>query len=207
MTAPRTTSPLLALLCAIAASGCLTVGRVDPPPAPLPAPATAPRIEYALGEFTFRMNDGDPRRSYFDARLLTAAIVDVWVRRGYVSEAVRVDAGAFSARAGGRVVFGGSVRAESSFWAELLNALTLTAVPYAVTTQYTVQVAAQPRPGGAPLVARARSADRTWIGLLLIVGLPVAERGHDEEMARVADALYTQLAAQGAFAQMDSGGG
>lgn len=207
MTAPRSTSPLLALLCAIAAGGCLAVGRVDPPPAPLAAPAAAPRIEYALGEFSFRMNDGDPHPSTFDARLIAAAIVDVWVRRGYVSEAVRVDAGAFSAAAGSRVLFVGSVQAESSFWAELLNAMTLTAVPYAVTTQYTVQVAAQPRPGGAPLVARARSGDRTWVGLLLLVGLPFAERGHDQEMARLADALYAQLSAQGAFARTDAGGG
>ncbi|MFN8644083.1 MAG: hypothetical protein U0802_21420 [Candidatus Binatia bacterium] len=49
------------------------------------------------------------------------------------------------------------------------------------------------------VVARAQSADRTWIGLLLVPSLPFVERGHDEEMARLADELYAQLATQGAF--------
>jgi hypothetical protein len=190
----------LALLCAVTATGCLIVGRAAPPPPPPSAPAAGPRIEYALGEFTFQMNERDPAPSTFDARLLGAEIFEQWERRGYVGEAERVDAGDFSPEAAYHVLIRGSVHAESSFWAELLNALTLLLVPYSVTTHYDLQLAVLPSAGGAPYVASARSADKTWIGLLLVVGFPFANRGHDEEVARLADALYVDLQAQGAFA-------
>jgi hypothetical protein len=194
---PRRASSIVpALLC----SGCLMVGRAVPPPPPPPAPATAPHIEYALGEFTFQMNEREPIPSHVDARLLAAEIVDQWERRGYVADAERLAADEFSPEAAYHVTVGGSVRAESSFWAELLNALTLTVVPYTVTNHYDLQVAVQPARGGAAVVAGAQTADQTWIGLLLLVGLPFAERGHAEEMARLADVLYAGLLAQGAFA-------
>lgn len=195
----RAPSPLLALLCSVAASGCLMVGRAQPPPVPPAAPAAAPRIEYTLGEFTFQMNEGDAIPSHFDARLLGAEIFAEWERRGYVSEAERVDADELSPDAAYHVTVSGSVHAESSFWAQLLNALTVLLVPYSVTNHYDVQVSVQPSAGDTPIVASARSADKTWIGLLMVLGLPFAERGHGEEMARLADALYAQLQAQGAF--------
>ena len=199
MSSRRAISIALALLTAVAASGCLMVGRSAPPPPAPPAPPVGPRIEYTLGDFTFQMNERDPIRSHFDARLLGAEIFDHWEQRGYVSDAERVDADEFSPEAAYHVTFSGSVHAESSFWAELLDALTLMLVPYSVTNRYDLQVAVQPSAGGAPVVASAQSADKTWIGLLLVLGLPFVERGHDEEMARLADALYAQLAAQGAF--------
>ena len=195
----RATAIVLAVLTAVAASGCLMVGRSEPPPPPPPAPPVGPRIEYALGEFTFQMNERDPIRSHFDARLLGAEIFDRWEQRGYVADAERVDPDEFSPEAAYHVTFSGSVRAESSFWAELLDALTLMLVPYSVTNHYDLQVAVQPSAGGAPVVVSAQSADKTWIGLLLVLGLPFVERGHDEEMARLADALYAQLAAHGVF--------
>ena len=191
----RRAAAVLALFCA----GCLMVGRAEPPPPPLPAPAAAPRVQYALGDVTFQMNQREPTRSPFDARLLGAEIFDHWERRGYVSAAERVDANEFSPDAACHLTFSGNVRAETSFWAELVNALTLLIVPYAVTNHYDLRLVAQPPAGGAPTVASARSADQTWIGLLLLVGLPFVERGHDQEMARLADALYVQLTAQGAF--------
>lgn len=200
---PRRAGSILALLCAVAASGCLVVGRAQPPPPPAPAPAAAPRIDYALGAFTFQMNESDPIPSYFDSRLIAAAIVDEWERRGYVSGAQRVDAGEPTADAAYRVTVSGAVHADSSFWAELLNALTLLTVPYPVTTRYDLQLSVQPAAGGPPVVAGARTADRTWVGLLMILGLPFADRGHDEEMARLANALYADLRAQGSLAPAD----
>ena len=200
MSTRRAPSILLALLCAVTAGGCLMVGRAALPPPPPPAPAAGPRIEYTLGEFTFQMNEGEPKPSYFDARLLGAEIFDQWEGRGYVGGVERVDADEFSPRAPYHIIIRGSVHAESSFWAELLNALTLLTVPYTVTNHYELQLAVQPSAGGDPIIATARSADQTWVGLLLVLGFPFAERGHDEEMARLADALYGDLQAQGAFA-------
>jgi hypothetical protein len=196
----RRPSPALALVCAVAVSGCLMVGRAAPLPPPRPAPPAGPPVEYTLGEFTFRMNEGEPKPSYFDARLLGAAIFDEWERQGYVSDVERVDANDFSPDAAYHITFSGSVQAASSFWAELLNALTLLMVPYSVTSLYDVQMTVQPTTGGAPYVAHAQTSDKTWIGLLLVFGFPFAERGHDEEMTRVANELYTDLQAQGAFA-------
>ena len=196
----RPLSLLLALLTAFAVGGCVMVGRSALPPPPPAAPPAPPRIEYALGDFTFQMNERDAIRSHFDARLIGAEIFGRWEDQGYVVAAERVDADAFSSAAAWHVTFSGRVHAESSFWAELLNALTLMVAPYPVTNHYDVQVSVQPAAGGAPMVATARTADQTWIGLLLLPALPFVERGHDEEMARLADALYAELRGQGAFA-------
>ena len=185
------------LLTGLAASGCLMVGRADPPPPPVAAPATAPRLEYALGEFTFRMNDGEPKPSHFDARLLGAEIFDVWEERGYISDVEHVDAAAFTPDGGYHVTITGNVHAVTSFWAELLNALTLLTVPYSVTNRYDVQLRVERVDGGHVYLAQAQTVDQTWVGLLLLLGFPFAERGHDEEVARLADALYAELQAQG----------
>jgi hypothetical protein len=200
----RAPSIALVLLCAVVASGCIVVGRAQPPPPPPPAPAAAPRIDYALGPFTFQMNEGDPIPSYFDSRLLGAAIVDEWERRGYVSGAERVDAGEPAPDAAYHLTVSGAVHAQSSFWAELLNVLTLLTVPYPVTTRYDLQLSVQPSAGGAPVVASGQTAERTWVGLLMVLGVPFAERGHDEEMARLANALYADLRAQGSLAPSGS---
>ncbi len=133
------------------------------------------------------------------ARLIGAEIFAEWERRGYVRDAERVDVDEPTPNAAYHVTLSGSVRARSSFWAELLNALTLLLVPYPVTNHYDLQLAVQSSIGGAPVIANAQSSDKTWIGLLLVVGLPFAERGHDEEMARLADALYADLHAQGSL--------
>ena len=190
---------LAPLLAPIAFGGCLMVGRTEPPPPPAAAPAVAPNIEYALGAFSFQMNDGDAEPSYFDARLLAAGIIDEWRRRGYVADAAQVDPGFFSTAAPYGVTFNGAARADTSFWAQLLNALTLLLVPYPVTTHYDIHLVVAPTAGGQPAFASASSSDRTWVGLLLVFGAPFAERGHDQEVARIADALYVQLRDQGAL--------
>lgn len=185
------------LVSACAASGCLVVGRADPPPPPPVAPATAPRMEYALGEFVFRMNDGDPKPSYFDGRLLGAAIFETWEERGYVSDVEHVDPDEFSPEATYHVTITGNVHAHTSFWAELLNVLTLLTVPYSVVTRYDVQLMVERADGGPAYLAQAQTVDETWVGLLLIPGFPFAERGFNEETARLADTLYAELQAQG----------
>lgn len=194
---PRALVHALVALCALAGSGCLMVGRADrPPPAPVAA-AAAPDVAYALGAFTFQMNAGAPHPSHFDARLIGGEIFAVWEERGYVASAERVD----DAPAGIAVfvTLSGRVHAETSFWAELLNALTLFTLPYPVTNRYEVELALRD-PTGATYVARAETVDETWVGLALLVGLPFAERGHQEEMTRLAEALYAELRDQGAFA-------
>lgn len=188
------------LLLVLTASGCVIVGRAAPVPPPPAAPPTAPSVAYAFQDFTFRMNDGDPEPSYFDARLLSSEILDVWEERGYVREGEHVDFDELPGGADYALTVSGSVHAHTSFWAELLNVLTLLTVPYSVTNDYDVVMTAIPAGGGDAYVARTHTVDRIWVGILLVVGIPFAERGHNEEVERMADALYAQLAAQGAFA-------
>ena len=201
MKTPRLLSIALALCSAVTAAGCVMVGRAAPLPPAHAAPAAAPRIEYTLSDFSFRMNEGDPKPSYFDARLTAAAIFDEWERRGYVSEAVRVDPDEFSPAAPYHVTVRGSVHAETSFWAELLNVLTLLTVPYSVTNHYELQLAVQSSSGGDPIIATAHTVDQIWVGILLVPGFPFAERGYNEEMTRLANDLYADLRAQGALAE------
>jgi hypothetical protein len=181
-------------------AGCVVVPSRAPEVAPPAPPANPPRIEHTFGDFRFAVGSGDLEPSSLAARVLNDEIMCAWERRGFVSEETSVEPDEFSGKADYTLTLSGSQRNETSFWAQLLNALTVLVVPYSVTQQYDLQYELTAVRSGQRWTATVRDADRTYIGLLVAAGLPVMNRGHREVVERMADELYAQFDAQGAFA-------
>lgn len=188
----------LCLLGAAVLGGCVVVPRRSPPP-PAPEPATPLRLAYTVGNFRFALGGGAPELSTLAGGILNDELVAAWADRGIVVEAVELEPGEAPAAADLLLTLNGTQHNDTSFGAQLLNALTLTLWPYSVTQYYDLQIELRELPNGQYWLAQVRDVDRTYIGALMLAALPVADRGHAETVHRMADALYRQLREQGAF--------
>ena len=187
---------LFALSCA---GGCQTLAGKTPPPIESPCPSFLPRVEHTVGEFTFSMGGAEAKPSSLDGRLLTNEIMCAWKEDGYVRDAQFVDSGAFSGTADYNLTLSGSQRNDSSFWAELLNALTLMFIPYTVTQEYDLHYILEDVKTGTKFNASIQGADKTQIEIFLLLTLPITQRGHRTTMQRMGTHLYDQFYRQGAF--------
>ena len=197
------TRPRIALTAAIAvslATGCWTVpsaSRTGIVPGPPPRPGV---VVYSVRGFYFAADDGAPKHSTLDGRLLTEEIMEAWSERGYVSSAHDLeDEGPETGKADCALTVSGLQRNRANFWAQGFNLITLALLPYRITHEYGIEFRLEDRATGAVYSASASAEDKTWVELFLLFGLPFADRGHDETMRRIGDELYDRLCAQGAF--------
>ena len=199
---PRACRSLLAwVLPFCLASGCaLTVAGPTPPAIEAPAPtAFQPRVEHTVGDFAFTLEGGKMVTSNLVGRNLSELIMEAWQKRGYISSAAFVDGGVFTHNADYELTLSGSQYGESSIFLQILCGLTLFLTPYTVTQNYDVQYVLDDPRSGQHYSATIQGQDKAWVQLFLLFALPVANRGHEETVGRIAEHLYQQLRDQGAF--------
>ena len=177
-------------------SGCYTVAGESLPPVSPVAPAQPPAVEHTVGAFTFRLGGGDPKPSFFDGQQLSTEVIGVWKKRGYIQDGQFVEGGEFTPASTLRLTLNGSLQGDVSFWMEVLNALTLTLVPYRVTQHYDLQYVLQDVATGKVYEAKVQESEQTWVEGILILALPFSQRGHHAAMERMAEHLYDQLSRQ-----------
>lgn len=188
-------SLFLASGCALTIAGP-TPAPLQPPPAP---PAVRPSVEHTVGDFAFTLEGGKMVTSNFAGRLLSEAIMQAWSKRGYIGGAKYVDEGAFDHGSDYELTLSGSQYGDSSILAQILCGLTLFLTPYSVTQDYDLRYVLEDRRSGRQYSAAIQGQDETWVELFLLFALPVASRGHDETVGRMAEHLYAQFRDQGAF--------
>jgi hypothetical protein len=199
---PRARRSLLAYALPLClASGCaITVAGPTPPAIEPPAPtAFQPRVEHTVGDFAFTLEGGKMVTSNVVGRSLSELIMAAWAKRGYISSAAFVDSGAFTHDADYELTLSGSQYGESSIFLQIVCGLTFFLTPYTVTQNYDVQYVLVDRRGGRHYSAAIQGQDKAWVQLFLLFALPVANRGHEETVGRIAEHLYQQLRDQGAF--------
>lgn len=82
---------------------------------------------------------------------------------------------------------------------QVINALTLSLIPYTITERYEFQYLLQDVHSGTRYSATVQASEKTWVEGLLVLTLPIAARGHRTAMQRVGDSLYDQFYREGAF--------
>lgn len=179
-------------------AGCQTFTFKKLPPIEPPPASFRPRVEHAVSDFTFRMNDADPKTSTLDGRLLSNEIMRAWKQRGYIADATFAGDGSFSKGADYRLTLGGSQHNISNFWLELLNAITAMLYPYVVTQEYDLHYILETR-SGMTYEASVQASDRTVVDLLFLLTLPFRNCGHNATVRLMGDHLYEQFYRQGAF--------
>jgi hypothetical protein len=196
----RTARGLTGVLAIVCSASCTyTVAGDAPAPTEPPRPAFQPSVEHTVAEFSFALGGGDMAPSIFDGRQLSNEIMTAWQERGYVRTQEYVADGSFSGTADYHLTLRGSQRGETSFTMQVINALTLSLVPYTVTQRYEFHYVLEDVHSSAQYSATVHAWDKTWVEPLLVLALPFAERGHRTTMGRVGDDLYEQFRRQGAF--------
>jgi hypothetical protein len=191
---------LAALLCFGLPAGCTyTVSGNAPAAIEPPPPAFQPVVVYTVADFSFVLGGGDPAPSIFDGKQLSKEIMQSWQKQGYIRSEEYVADGAFSGTADYHLTLRGTQRGETSWTMQILNALSLSLIPYTITQRYELQYVLDDVHNGVQYGATIEASDKTWVEPLLIVTLPFAGRGHARTMQRVGDELYDQFRRAGAF--------
>ena len=187
------------LASSLATWGCITTAGGALQPIKPPLPAAKPRIEQTVGDFEFTLEGGKMVTSNKAGRLLNDEILKRWKKKGYVEESAYVESSRFTGKADYNLTLSGSQYGNSSIAMQILSGLTLLILPYTVDTKYDIQYTIENRRTGQRFSASVADSYHTTIELLLFVAAPVAMRGADRTWNAMADHLYEQLRAQGAF--------
>jgi hypothetical protein len=189
-----------ALLALAAWTGCTyTVAGDYPQAIEPPPPSFQPSVEHTVADFKFALGAGEMATSIFDGRQLSDEIMRSWQKRGYVRSEESVDDGEFSGSADYQLTLHGGQRGETGWTMQIINALTLSLVPYTITQRYEFEYVLVDVRKGARYTAAVSATDKTWVQGLLVLALPFHGRGHRTTMERVGDKLYDQFRRQGAF--------
>ena len=122
-----------------------------------------------------------------------------WKKRGYISDEQFLDDEPFSGTADYNLTLTGSLRGDTSFGMQVLNAVTLLLVPYTVTQHYDLHYVLEDTKSGKSYGASVQRSDTTWVELFLLLALPFAQHGHYATVREMGDDLFDQFYRQGAF--------
>ena len=192
------TRSLVALL-ALACSACVTIsdGELDPlTPAP---PARPGLVEYTIGDFEFTLEGGKIFSSQRAGRTLSNAILSQWQRKGYIENFRYVERSRFTGAADYNITLKGSQRGTSRRWQQFLSILSFLLIPHSVDTQFDIQYEMEHIRRQTFYDAAVRAGFVTWWETFLLLALPLASDGGDKTIESMADHLYAELAASGAF--------
>jgi len=187
------------LLLVVSGTGCITIAGGGLPVIQPAAPGVRGTIEETVGDFSFTLEGGKMVTSNKAGRLLNGEILARWKNKGYIAEHTYVESSRFTGKADYDLTLSGSQYGESSIAMQILSGLTLFLIPYSVDTRFDVQYTLENVKTGAKYSASVEDSYATWSELFLFLALPVATHGASKTWDGMADHLYEQLRAQGAF--------
>lgn len=190
---------LLALLAT--STGCITIASGTLPAIEPAAPSAPGTLEETVGDFAFTLEGGKLITSNKAGRILNDEILKRWKKRGYITEHAYVPKSEFTGTADYNLTLSGSQYGESSIVLQILSGLTLLLIPHYVDTRFDIQYTLENVDTGAKFSAGVDDGYEMWSELFLIFALPFSDRGASKTLDGMADHLYEQLRAQGAFAR------
>lgn len=196
MPSPRA---LALLAIPLALSGCLTISGGQLAEVPVEPGAAQPEIHHTIGDFRFELDGGKSATSDQIGQMMNEKLLDRWVDSRLISQHQFVQSSEFSDAHPLRLTLSGRRHGEANAVIQFLSYLTLLAIPHVVDSEMTVRFTLESRESGCLFEATASESYQTVLGLLLIPILPFSQIGANRSYARIADHLYSQLSAAGAF--------
>jgi hypothetical protein len=194
----RTLAASLLLLLATS-TGCITIAGGGLPPIQPVAPSTPGTLEETVGDFVFTLDGGKMVTNNKAGRMLNDEILARWKKRGYIAEHAYVPKSQFTGKADYNLTLSGSEDGKSSIAMQVVSGLTLLLVPCSIDGHFDVQYTVENVKTGAKFSAAVDDSFKQWNELFLVFALPFAGRGESQTYDNMADHLYEQLRAQGAF--------
>lgn len=189
---------LLVLLVA-SSTGCITIAGGGLPAIQPVAPSEKATVEETVGDFSFTLEGGKMVTSNQAGRLLNDEILARWKKQGYIAAHEYVASSQFTGKADYNLTLSGSQSGESSVAMQILSGLTLLLIPHSVDTRYDIQYTLENVKTGATHSAGVEDGYKTWFELLLFLAAPFSAGGAQKTWNGMADHLYEELRAQGAF--------
>ena len=183
-----------------AGTGCITIAEGRLPAIQPSAPSQPGTLEDTVGDFAFTLEGGKMITSNKAGRLLNDALLERWKQQGYIAKHESVPSGEFTGKADYNLTLSGSQYGESSIAMQILSGLTLFLIPHYIDSRFDVQYTIENPKTGAKYSAGVEDAYTQWSELFLLLALPWSGRGASATFDAMADHLYEQLRAQGAFA-------
>jgi len=193
------TIPLIILL--MFTSGCVTIAGDKLRDLDRATPAAVPTVEQTVGDFSFHLDGGKMITSNKAGRMVNDEVLSRWKRWGYVKNPTYVKSGKFSGAADYEITLSGKQEGESSIFLQIISGLSLVVIPYYVDTWIDASFDVRDRRSGKTYHAQVRDSFNTVISLLLVPISPFAQGGRSRTWDRIAENLYSQLKAQGAFSE------
>jgi hypothetical protein len=188
------------LLLVASSTGCITIaGGGLPAISPAP-PSERGTLEETVGDFSFTLEGGKLVTSNKAGRILNDALLARWKQRGYIAGHTYVPSGRFTGKADYDLTLSGSQYGESSIALQIVSGLTRLLIPNTVDNRYDIQYTLVNVKTGAKYSASVEDRYEMWSELFLVFALPWSGRGASKTWDLMADHLYEQLRAQGAFA-------
>jgi hypothetical protein len=194
----RTLAASLLLLLATS-TGCITIAGGKLPPIQPAAPSAPGTLEETVGDFSFTLEGGKMITSNKAGRMLNDEILGRWKKQGYIAGHTYVPSSQFTGKADYNLTLSGSQYGESPIGMQIVSGLTLLLIPYSVDSRFDIQYTLENVKTGAKYSAGVEDSYKTWIELFLMFAAPVSLRGETNTFNAMADHLYEQLRAQGAF--------
>lgn len=180
-------------------AGCITRPAEGLPEIEPEYGGTQPRLEHRVGAFRLLDAEGNAAESPASGRDLADAILDRWRDRGLIATHADVASAGFSGTADLDLVWNGVRSQRSRAWQRIASLATLGLLPYSIDTTFDVDVVARNARTGERFEAAVSHGYRTTFDLLLVFALPFAPAGENRALDTLADHLFEQLRAKGAF--------
>lgn len=188
------------LLLSLASVGCLTTGGKQLTEITTPVPGYQPSIACSVSpEFAFHLDGGKLVSSNKMGNEINEAVMDRWRDKGLVRSYVFARPGTSPTSAEYSLVLSGMQDGNSSVALQIISGLTLFVIPYYVDTRYSLEYALVEKSTGRTFKASANNEFFTLVSLLLLPISPFAQGARQRALVRIADHVYRDLHAQGAF--------
>lgn len=184
-------------------SGCITISGDKLTDISVRPSGTVPSIEDTIaGTFSFHLDGGKMITSNKAGRIINEEVLRLWHEKGLIHGAKYVKSSTFTGGGDYNLTLDGNQNGESSILLQIISGLTLTAIPYYVTTQYDLRYTLENSKTGAKYSAKVSDEHTTVVGLLLFPFMPFAQGGRTRTMERIGNHVYQQLSDQDAFNQV-----
>ena len=132
-------------------------------------------------------------------RMLNDELLERWKKQGYIAGHTYVPSSQFTGKADYNLTLSGSQYGESWIALQIVSGLTLFLIPHSVNTRFDIQYTLENVKTGAKYSAGVEDSYKMWSELFLVFALPFSGKGSSQTFNGMADHLYEQLRAQGAF--------
>ena len=119
-------------------------------------------------------------------RIINEEVLRLWKNKGLIQGTNYVKSSSFTGGAEYNLTLDGNQNGQSSILLQIISGLTLTAIPYYVTTQYDLRYTVENSKTGAKYSAKVSDEHATVVGLLLLPFTPFGQNGRARTMERLA---------------------